>query len=132
MRDSCGSECVGSGPSASPLGTNSQPLPSDCMMNGSAPEMVSLPRASSPGRYEGGFVTKSGSSCPVDFCFASSHQTYCLRSDHGLPSRSVEQGMYMSRRFFGHAHAHSGATQLCPQCGLLRAVWFTPSLNQPE
>ena len=41
--DSCGSKCVGSGPSSIPVGANSHPLPSACMMKGSSPFREPVP-----------------------------------------------------------------------------------------
>ena len=75
---------------------------------------------------------KSGTSWPVHLPCSSSHHTYALRSDHGLPSGSADARLYMSRRFAGHAHPHSGATHVCSDAGLRSADWLTPSLLQPE
>src|SRR5205807_5525709 len=100
-----------------------------CMMNGAVPEIVSTPFARLLGRYEGGRSSmKSATSNPVHFFWSSSHQTYFLRSDHGLPSGSADARLYRIRRFDGHDHAHSPATQSCSDPGFLRAVWLTPSL----
>src|SRR5215212_6787916 len=61
------------------------------MMNGSSPLSASGPVAPSGARYDGGLVAwKSGMSCPTHRPCSSSHQTYALRSDHGLPSGSAD------------------------------------------
>src|SRR5439155_25138935 len=98
-------------------------------MNGSMPEMVSRPFAFFFGRYDGGrSLMKSGSSTPVHSPCSWSHHTYFFRSDHGFPSGSAEARLYMMRRFDGHAHAHSGATQEPWSLhDFFRAAWFTPS-----
>ena len=57
----------------------------------SGPPIASGPCASGSGRYDGGFVaSKSGVSKPTHFSCSESHQTSCLRSDHGLPSGSAD------------------------------------------
>src|SRR4051794_38535816 len=98
------------------------------MMNGLSPAIVSMPTASSAGRYDGGRSTmKSGTSWPVHRAADSSHHTYALRSDHGRPSGSADARLYKRCRFAGHAKPH---VEVSP--GGRRAVMFSPPAKQPE
>src|SRR5262249_33555164 len=89
--------CSGKGPSAiAASGTKSRPTPSGFMMNG---PMWSLGLES---------ALKSGTSLPTHFPVASFHQT-CLRvGSQGLPLRSQEARLYITRRFAGQDQPHCG------------------------
>src|SRR5205807_6459322 len=104
-----------------PAGTNSQPLPSALMMNGWLPDKASRPMPSGWGCASGALVApKSGTSYPTHlprgtalpvlgsggFTNVGSHQIQRLRSLQGLPFRSAEARLYMTRRLAGHAQPH--------------------------
>src|ERR1700716_4673631 len=80
-------------------------------MNGASPGIASSPLSFPVGRNSGDFSGgKSGTSTPVHFRCAWSHQTNFFRSLHGSPVGLALALLYMMRRSPGHAKP-----QPCPR-----------------
>src|SRR5437879_8076346 len=110
------------------------------MMYASVPESGSMMMPSGLPLCDGGIVSvKSGTSYPTHlplgtflpvlgsggFTKFGSHHTHRFRSLHGLPFRSADARLYMTRRFAGHAHPHLRCAPGTPGgSGSRRAVMF--------
>src|SRR6185312_7909388 len=101
-----------------PNGTNKRATPSGVMMKG---PMCSVGLES---------ALKSGTSLPTHFCAASFHQT-CLRvGSQGLPLRSQEARLYITRRFIGHDQPQLGWMPSPDGSELSRRCVFEPASGQ--